>query len=117
MTSCNGWKGKVRQQSKKTGKITGKSTQRQKSNRENQLNKWYILCIRHIGNEPQRPVTAKRVQPRKLVVTVVNNIQIASKEIHQMDTKTGKARCIDHYKSNSILIREARKEHVTVKAM
>ena len=38
------------------------------------MNKSYILCIRYIENEPQRPVTAKRVQPRKLVVTVINNI-------------------------------------------
>ena len=34
MTSCNGWNRKVRQQSKKTGKIMGKSTQRAEKQQE-----------------------------------------------------------------------------------
>ena len=36
--------------------------------------KSYNLCITYIGKEPKRPVTVKRVQPRKSVVTVINNI-------------------------------------------
>ena len=71
MTSCNGRRKKVRQQGKKAGKITGKSMQRQKNNRENWLDKLYILCINYIENGPRRPVTVKRLQLRKLVVTVV----------------------------------------------
>ena len=71
MTSCNGQRKKVRQQGKKAGKIMGKSMQRQKNNWENQLDKLYILCINHIENEQQRPVTVKRLQLRKLVVTVI----------------------------------------------
>ena len=76
MTSCNGWKKKVRQQSKKTGKITGKSPLRQENNLENRSDKSYILDIKYMGNEPQRPVTAKRVQPRRLVVTIVTALKV-----------------------------------------
>ena len=49
----------------------GKSTQGQKSKWKNRLDKSYILCIKYMKNEPQRLVTAKRVQPRKLVVTII----------------------------------------------
>ena len=52
MTSCNGQRKKVRQQGKKAGKIMGKSTQRQKNNQENWLDKSYISCINYIENEP-----------------------------------------------------------------
>ena len=49
----------------------GKSTQRQKNNQENWLDKSYISCINYIENEPLRPVTVKRLQLKKLVVTVI----------------------------------------------
>ena len=71
MTSCNGRRKKVRQQGKNAGKIMGKSMQRQKNNWKNRLGKSYILCINYIENEPWRPVTVKRLQLRKLVVTVM----------------------------------------------
>ena len=34
-----------------------------------------------------------------------------------MGMKTGKTSHVDHYKSNSILIRKAQKEHITTKAI
>ena len=46
----------------------GKSTQSQKNNWKNWLDKSYILCIDYIENEPQRPVMVKRLQLRKLVI-------------------------------------------------
>ena len=46
----------------------GKSTQSQKNNWKNWLDKSYILCTDYIENEPQRAVMVKRLQLRKLVV-------------------------------------------------
>ena len=49
-------------------------------------------------NEPQRPVTVKRLQPRKLSVTVV----IAY-------TETGKTSCVECYKLQHISMIKAQK--------
>ena len=75
MTSCNGRNREVRQQVSKEGKIMGKSMQKTRLNDwKNQWDTSYSLCIKTYRKEPQRPVTAKRVQPKKLVVTVINTM-------------------------------------------
>ena len=82
MISCNSRNREVRLQSKKRGKITGKSMQKTRINNwKNQFDRSHILCITYKGKEPQRLATVKRVQLKKLVVTVFEK-----KKLHQYYT-------------------------------